>query len=205
MVRPVRYADLLGQVDLERNASGVLPLANGATELERHVSMARSTLPGSGTGLLLVSGAGYFVYLGRLSRVTTVRWVVFYVTVAGGGAQTAEVGYFSSAAAPSGNANTTLTTIAATGSVTSLTSTGQKSNSTDLNTSVAAGTHLWVGMRTAMAVTQPTIMGLYLDLLSSRVTSAAAPGALTAGGPFTGARYADSAVTVSPDIAGWWT
>jgi hypothetical protein len=75
----------------------------------------------------VASGTGYFIYLGRTTQDITVKYVEFYVSTAGSGAQTAEVALLSSPSAPN-KANQTLTKLAATGTVDSLTSTGVKRN-----------------------------------------------------------------------------
>lgn len=136
-------------------------------------------------GALNTSGTAYFVYLGKTTKAITVNRVEFLVTTAGAGAQTAEVGLFSTPSAPN-RANQSLTKIVATGTVDSLTATGLKRNTNAFAQSVAAGTHLWAGIRTAMATTQPTIVGHSLDLGDARILLAAASGVLTGAGPFSG-------------------
>lgn len=160
----------------------------------------RSQLPNNGAFLLL-TGVGYFVYLGRTMVALTPKFVEFYVSTIGAGAQTAEVGFFSSPAAPS-KAAQSLTKLVASGGVDVLTSLGVKRNTVAFATAVVAGTHLWAGIRTAMATTQPTIQALFLDMAQGQVLSTAAPGVLTGVGPFAGAIIAASAVAICPDLRG---
>lgn len=163
--------------------------------------VARSTLPSPGTGFTLVSDTAYFVYLGRVTKTSTFAFTRFGVRSAGVGAQTAEVGFFSTPAAPL-RANQTVTKLAATGTVDDLTTIGTKGNTGTLAQSVAAGTHLWAGIRTALAVTQPALYGLIADHGHGRVLSTAAAGALTGAGPWTGALITDAGATMGPDLEG---
>ena len=54
----------------------------------------------------LLDGTGYFVYVGRVPVTCTPKYVEFYVSGTGGGAQTAEVGLFSTPAAPNKSGQT---------------------------------------------------------------------------------------------------
>jgi hypothetical protein len=161
-----------------------------------------SPLPNVATAITLVNGTAYFVYLGRTTVDFTPKYVEFYVNTGGSGAQTAEVGLFSSTGPPN-KGNLSLTKLVSTNSVSSLTSTGVKRNSSAFATSVAAGTHLWAGVRTAMATNQPALSGLCMDFSQGRVLSTAAAGALTGSGPWTGAiisvgQYLNTAIV--PDL-----
>src|SRR2546427_5658673 len=127
---------------------------------------------------LLISGTAYYVYLGRLAKGLTVKFVEFHVTTLGAGAQTAEVGLFSTPSAPNKSAQT-LTKIVATGTVDSLTTTGVKRNTASFAQNVDAGTHLWAAIRTAMATTQPTCSGLTGDMSQGNVLTTTGGGALT--------------------------
>ncbi len=158
----------------------------------------RSTLSNS-SAFLLVSGTAYFVYLGQVVTAATPKFVEFYVSTIGAGAQTAEVGLFSSPAAPS-KAGQSLTKLVSTGTVDALTGLGVKRNTSAFATSVTAGTHLWAGIRTAMATTQPTIQALYLDMAQGQVLSLAAAGSLTGAGPWAGAIIAASTAAICPDL-----
>jgi hypothetical protein len=161
-----------------------------------------SPLPNVGTMLTVVSGTAYSVYLGRTTVTFTPQYVEFYVSTAGAGAQTAEVGLFSSANPPN-KGNLSLSKLVSTGTISALTNGGVKRNTSAFNTSVAAGTHLWAGIRIAMATTQPALSGLCMDFSQGRVLSTASAGALTGNGPWTGAivtlgTYPNTAI--SPDL-----
>jgi len=136
-------------------------------------------------GSILTEDTAYFVYLGQTNREVTASKVFFTVTTGGTGAQTAEVGLFSTPTAPN-RANQTLTKIVATGTMGDLTGTGVLSNTNAFSQVIAAGTHLWAGIRTAMATNEPQLYGLTFDQGYGRVLSAAAAGALTGGTTFTG-------------------
>jgi hypothetical protein len=159
-------------------------------------------LPNVATAITLVNGTAYFVYLGRTAVEFTPKYVEFYVNTAGSGAQTAEVGLFSSTGPPNKD-NLSLSKLVSTGTLSSLTSTGVKRNSSAFATSVPAGTHLWAGVRTAMATNQPALSGLCMDFSQGRVLSKASAGALTGAGPWTGAiislgMYLNTAI--APDL-----
>lgn len=134
---------------------------------------------------LLIDGTAYFVYLGYVRPGITIKHVEFYVSTGGTGAQTAEVGIFSTPSAPS-KAGQSLTKLAASGSLDSLTSTGVKRNTASLAYALTASKHLWAGIRTAMATNEPTLGGLANDNGQGHILSLAAAGALTAAGPFAG-------------------
>jgi len=101
-----------------------------------------------------VADKAAFVYIGYFPKSVTVKYVSIHNQTGGSGAQTAEVGLFSTPLAPN-KGGQTLTCLAATGSLGDLTTTGMLRNSSSLNYAVPAGTHLWAGMRTDMATTQP--------------------------------------------------
>jgi hypothetical protein len=106
---------------------------------------------------------------------------------------------FSSPSAPN-KAGQSLTKIETTGTVDSLTAVGLKRNTSAFSTQVPAGTHLWAGIRTAMATTQPTILGLINDNNQGHVLSLAAAGVLTGAGPWAGAQIAASATVDVPNL-----
>jgi len=145
-----------------------------------------SPLPNVATAITLVNRTAYFVYLGRTTVEFTPKYVEFYVNTAGSGAPTAEVGLFSSTSPPN-KGNLSLSKLISTDSLSSLTTTGVKRNSSAFSTSVPAGTHLWAGIRTAMGGNQPALSGLCMDFSEGRVLSTASAGALTGSGPWTGA------------------
>lgn len=160
----------------------------------------RSALQGV-AGAILASGTGYFVYVGQVAQPVTVKFVEFVVSTIGAGAQTAEVGLFSTPLAPN-KANQSLTKIVATGTVDSLITTGVKRNTASFNQALVPGTHIWTGFRGAMATTQPQMLGLSSDYAQGQYLLAAASGVLTGAGPFTGVvQAADTAMTWrAPDL-----
>jgi hypothetical protein len=156
--------------------------------------------PGS-AGFLLISGTAYFVYLGMTTSPFVAKFVEFHVSTGGSGAQTAEVGFFSSSVSPN-KANQSLSKIISTGTVDSLTSTGVERNTNAFTNTIPAGTHLWAGIRTAMATTQPTLWGLAIDMGQGQILSTASAGALTGTGPWTGAIITASTSGICPDLRG---
>lgn len=131
------------------------------------------------TFFLCITGTSYYVYVGRTSRPYTAAFVEFQVSTVGAGAQTAEVGLFSSPLAPN-KTGQTLTKLAATGTLDTLTSgTGVKRNTASLAASIPGGTHLWAAIRTAMATTQPTCTALFGDMGQAHIVTATGTGALT--------------------------
>lgn len=161
-----------------------------------------SSLPNVATAITCVNGTAYFVYLGRTTVDFTPKYVEFYVNTAGSGAQTAEVGLFSSPGPPN-KGNLSLSKLVSSGTLSSLTSTGVKRNTSAFATSVPAGTHLWAGIRTAMATNQPALSGLCMDFSQGRVLSTASAGALTGSGPWTGAIISLGAylnTAIAPDL-----
>jgi hypothetical protein len=161
-----------------------------------------SRLNNMGTSITTVSGTAYFVYLGLLTALAQPKFVEFFVAAAGLGGQTAEVGCFSSPAAPN-KANQSLTKLVSTGAVDTLTTTGVKRNTSAFATDIAAGTHLWAGIRIAMATTQPTISALAADFAQGRVLLTGGAGVLTGAGPLAGTiigqgAYVNSAL--APDL-----
>lgn len=134
----------------------------------------------------LVEDVAYFVYLGITREALTPKHVEFQVTTGGTGAQTAEVGFFSSPAAPN-KAGQSLSKLVASGALDDLTTTGVKRNTAAMATSIAAGTHLWAGLRTAMATLEPVVLGVGGTLSEGPLLTTATAGALTGAGPWTGA------------------
>lgn len=137
----------------------------------------RSILGNSASAFTMVSGTAYFVYVGRTVRAVTPKYVEFHVTSAGDGAQTAEVGLYSTPSAPN-KAAQSLSKLVATATVDDLTTTGMKRNTTEFSTLIAAGTHVWAAIRVAMATTQPDIVGLANDMEQGHVLAQASSAAL---------------------------
>jgi hypothetical protein len=126
------------------------------------------------------------LYVGKFSVATTVNFVRFWVVTAGAGAQTAEVAVYSNSSDPSGSAPATLTHLVSSGSLSSLTTTGAKQNSSGFNYTIAAGTRVWIGVRFSMATTQPAIVNTLSDGAGMGYISSVSVGALTSAGNVSG-------------------
>jgi hypothetical protein len=152
------------------------------------------------TGFTPTSGTAYFVFVGRTTIAAV--WARARIAIggtAGSGAQTAEIGLFSTPVAPN-SANQTLTKLEATGTVDSLiTINSVPANTTAFTGLVLAGTHLWIGLRTAMATTQPTLFAVQRDFGRGHVLTTAAAGALTASATFAGVVPAFTTLVVAQD------
>lgn len=153
----------------------------------------------AGLTFTTITNTAYWVYVGRTTVACTPKWVEFYVRSVGSGAQTAEVVLASTPTEPRG-ASLTLTKIEGTGTVDSLTSSGTKRNTSAFTTSVPANTHLWAGIRTAMATTQPNMSALGIDMDQGYCLSTATPGALTGSSSWTGVPIAASLSGIVPDL-----
>lgn len=149
---------------------------------------------------LMISGTAYYTYIGRVARDTTIKFLELQVTGAGAGAQTAEVGLYSTPLPPN-KSGQTLTRIVATGTVDSLTTTGVKRNTASFAQLVTAGTHIWAAFRTAMATTQPTVNGASGDMGQGAVLTTTGGGALTAVATAVGTIPAVGTVTTHPYMA----
>jgi len=159
----------------------------------------QSSLPATGT-FLLISGTAYYVYVGRTVRRATLAFVEFHVTTVGAGAQTAEVGLFSSPLAPN-KAGQTLTKIVADGALDTLSATvAVKRNTASLATIVPADVHLWAAVRTAMATTQPTTAGLSYDQRGGHLLTTTGGGALTGLSTTAGGLITLGTANVAPDL-----
>jgi hypothetical protein len=158
-----------------------------------------SSLSSCNTGTALASGTAYWVYLGKIDEAKVAKFVETWVSAVGAGAQTAEVALASTPLGPC-KASQVLTKIAATGTVDALTATGMKRNTTTLASSIPAGTHLWAGIRTAMATTQPTVFGRWGDFNEGWMLRTSTSGALTGNGPWTGALVTAAAGWSGPDL-----
>jgi hypothetical protein len=180
----------------EQGTTGLSP-----TTMDTSQRILMSNLAPSNAGFLLISGTAYFVYLGKTTSSITPKHVEFHVSTVGSGSQTAEVGFFSSTSAPN-KANQDLTKLVSTSTVDALNGTGVKRNTSAFSTAVNAGTHLWAGIRTAMATTQPTIWGVGTDMAQGQVLRTTSAGVLTGTGPWTGAIITAATGVVCPDLRG---
>lgn len=167
----------------------------------------QSRLPNVATAITTISNTAYFVYLGCTTKVLAVKFVEFYVNSFGSGAQTAEVGLFATIDPPNKTNQGTngITKLVADGTLDSLTTIGVKRNTTAFNSgngyAVPAGTHLWAGIRTAMATTQPALAGVCMDFGQGLALTTASAGALTAAGPWTGAIISVTGIYLNTAIA----
>ena len=114
-------------------------------------------VPPMTTGSTLTSGRGYFTYLGQIIAPFVANYVRFAVQTAGAGTQTAEVAVYSSASAPVPGVSASLTRLAVSTTLESLTTVGAKKNVSAMGYTIAAGTHVWVGLRTVMGTTQVNV------------------------------------------------
>lgn len=154
----------------------------------------------SGGAILLVADTAYFVYMGFVRNPITVKYVECYVTLAGAGAQVAEVGLFSSPSVPK-KANQSLTKLVSTATVDSVLGAAVIRNTNSFDQVITPGTfYLWAGIRTNMAITQPTLRALNDDMGHGMVLATAAAGVLTAAGPWTGALVAAAVFQGAPDL-----
>ena len=167
---------------------------------DQRVFSSRLDGPPNGFGAL-TSGTAYFVYLGLLTQGITPGHVLFYVFGAGAGAQTAEVCCASTPSAPN-RANQTVTVLSAitNANITTLTTTGLKTQTGGSFSAVPAGTHLWIGIRTAMATTQPSIYGLYFDNGQGAVLRTAGASAFAASNTYTGSVQTATDNPMSPSL-----
>ncbi len=157
----------------------------------------RSPLATGGT-FLLIADVAYFLYIGQMPHTRVPKYVEVNMTTVGTGAQTAEVGLFSSTGPPN-KGSLSLSKIVATGTVDTLTATlVTKRNTSAFTTPVYAETYLWAGIRTNMGGNQPTFRGIENDFSQGYQLSTATAGALTGAGPWTGAII--GGVTVAPAI-----
>lgn len=149
---------------------------------------------------ILITGTAYYVYIGRAVKDLTLAFVEYHVTTAGAGAQTAEVGLFTTPQAPN-KAAQTLTKVAATGTLNALTATGVGRNTATLAAAIKAGNHIWAAIRTAMATTQPTLTALNPhDMSEGHILTTTGGGALTGLTTAAGALVAVGTALTCPEL-----
>lgn len=156
-----------------------------------------SPLPRGTIGVATASGVAYWVYVGTIDQLLpTTCFVNFLVTTLAAGAQTAAVCLASTPVAPNRTPQT-LTVRAFNATLTTLTSTGMKRNTVAMSgqvTGLEADAHLWLGIRTAMATTQPTIgPWLVQDEGRGAVLTTPAAAVFAVGSTYTG-------ITVTPAV-----
>ncbi len=158
----------------------------------------RSALP-TIAGAATVADKAYWVYVGRAARPCTATNVKFWVSTAAAGAQVAEVAV-ATGSAPNAAAQT-LTVVAVASALADLTvAYASKQNTTSFGYAVNASDHLWVGLRTNMATTQPTVFGHTFDCSNGEILSTASAGILAVGTAYTGALITESVAWQAPAL-----
>jgi hypothetical protein len=150
--------------------------------------------------IMNIADTAYFVYIGRLLNPVTPQFIALRNAVAGTGAQTAEVGFFSTPAPPNKSAQS-LTKIISIASIDTLTTTGIKRNTAAFATLIPAGTYLWAGLRVNMATTQPSFFSVGRDQGQGFILSQAAAALFSTAGPWAGSIIAD-AQAQAPHLSG---
>ncbi len=161
--------------------------------------VGRSLLSTQGV-VVTVQGTAYFVYIGLSMGATTVtKHVELYATKGFSGTQVAEVGLFSSVDAPN-RLPVLLTKVAATGSITPLSTIGLKTNLADFTTPVMSLVHLWAGFRCNTAGAKVECQALANDWGYGLCLTLAASPPLTDPGPFLGTPYSAATFLGCPDL-----
>ena len=144
-----------------------------------------STLPLETTGLLTSSNTAYWVYLGFTEKEIVVDKIEAVQTVAAGGTVTGAFALGSSTTPPDGASKAITCTHLASGSMVDDFVGGavpaMRGTLGTLGWTVSPCTHLWAGCRFGGAGTQPTLLGLSLDLLKGRISSGLAVSPLAVG------------------------
>lgn len=144
---------------------GTVGLPELADSLET-TRVFRPWLPSGGT-IVGIEGRAYAVYMGYAQAATVIKHVECTVGSGGTGAQTAEVALASSPLAPN-KSTQTLTHLVSDGTLGDLTTNGVRRNTTAFSAgagyTVAAGTHWWALVRTAMATNEPTWVGVTMPM-----------------------------------------
>ena len=150
-----------------------------------------------------VEDRAYFLYLGKCVYADVIQYVQAVATVAGGNATPGELGIFSSASGPAGSATSlSISKVEATGTISSLAGTGIIVNTSAFTTALVAGTHYWLGIRTAITAgsgAEPTFQSCAYHLGTGCLLTTATAGALTGAGPWTG--ITPSVVVAAPALS----
>jgi hypothetical protein len=165
----------------------------------------RSSWPDDGAANITTADQLICVYVGKTTQPTTCKFVEFYISIVGLGAQTAEVGLFSSPSAPN-KAGQNLTCLAVDGTLDSLlVGTGTKRNTTAFSAgagfTVPDGTHIWAGLRTNMATTQPNVVRLLVGMKDGSVLQTNTAGVIALGGVYAGTVLVDGTQPPNLQIA----
>ena len=152
----------------------------------------------AGGNFTQASGVANCEYIGRVEPAAgiTIQRINFPVATGGSGTQAAELAIFTTPSAPNG-ASQVLTKLVATGTITSLTTTGVKQNTSPFATVAPQNAHLWLCLRIQMGTTQPVLgLGNILqDMGTGQILTVAAPGALTGVTTMTGAVVTEAGVS----------
>lgn len=146
------------------------------------------------------SGTAYFVYFGLIQTNTIFNHLSAFLTGNGSGAQTAEMGLFTTTSPPNGGP-LVFAKLTASGSVSALAGNGTScvvTNTAAFNQTVTAGTYLWGGIRIAMASAQPAVNFYDNDLGTGNAQQTGSAGALTGTGPWTGSIISVTTVQDAP-------
>jgi hypothetical protein len=157
-----------------------------------------STLATPLTSSVLVSGTAYWVYLGYVAKALSLATLKYYIATTGAGAQAAEFALTSAPSPPNGAAQS-LTKIFGVAIAANLT-VATAIQSQAFAQAIPAGTFLYGGIRTAMAVTQPTFNCLIGDFADGRILSTPASGVLTGAGPWSGGLVVGGPASQAPKI-----
>lgn len=165
-----------------------------------HVRSTLSVVEPGVTGYqAFVLNRAYFVYVGRLAKSITPRYVgVFIDTGATGGTPAGEVGFFSSPSEPN-YATQTLTKLAFE-TIDVATGGGFVQNATPMATRILAGTHLWAGIRTTGWLTAPDFLPLQFDHGEGRALFRSSSTAFSSVTTTTTTRYNASAQLSGPNL-----
>lgn len=161
-------SDLLNKInslsgDINSNQITGALLYDASELMQKQQYIIRSDLPPGLAAFLMIKSTGYFVYLGEAKNGFIPKYIAANVTTAGAGSQTGECGIFTTSDPPS-KKNQQLTKVFSTNNLNSLTSLGTKRNTLEFISGINAGQHVWAGILTAMATTQPTVLGLGGDM-----------------------------------------
>ncbi len=138
-----------------------------------------SRLTETSGGALTGNGTAYFCCVGFRPAGEIVKRVKFGVSVKGAGTQTAEVAVAYSLTPPDGSAKT-LTKVWADGALDNIvTAAGVFGNASDNTVVLPCDAYVWLGLRTALGTTQPTVHQLQHDWTLGWITADAGVAALT--------------------------
>ena len=110
--------------------------------------------------LTLAKSCAYWHYIGKTQTPIIPKKLALLLWAVAAGTQVAEVGLFSTPLPPNKAAQTLTKLAADTMETLSAGSARVVRNENTLNTEIAAGTHLWVGVRSEMQTTQPSFAAL---------------------------------------------